>query len=110
MTRQIRITRSDIRGSTPSEIRTVLRPVGNWHFLHALDIVQKGDLYRCLPDDESECDDAIFITGWSPIHDGSSLIGKAYHEVDSQLEIIRPVSEQGTSYPIYDIDEETEDA
>ena len=110
MTRQIRITRSDIRGSTPSEIRTVLRPVGNWHFLHALDIVQKGDLYRCLPDDESECEAAMFVTGWSPLSGNSPLIGCAYHEVNEALEIIRAVDGQGTAYPIYDIDEETEDA
>lgn len=109
MTHQIRITRSAIRGSHPNEVRTVLRPVGNWHFLHALDIIRKGDLYRCLPEDEYYCEGAMFTTGWSLILDGSHLIGRAYHEADGALEIIRAVDGQGTAYPIYDIVEETED-
>lgn len=102
MNRQVPLFESGLRSTTYNEAATVHRPVGNWHFLHALDVVAVNDLYRMIPTDESDCDDAIFITGWSPIHDGSSLIGKAYHEVDSQLEIIRPVSGQGTSYPVYE--------
>ncbi len=103
MNRRVPLYKAGLQETTYGEAATVLRPVGNWHFLHALDVIAANDLYRLIPTDERDCDDAIFITGWSPIHNDSKLIGKPYHEVDSQLEIIRPVDGQGTSYPVYEL-------
>lgn len=90
--------------SSLGDLRSVLRPQGNFRFLSPLDIIAEGDLFRACPTDGERDHEAPFNYNFTPVNHFD--IGKQTREVSRHSwEFIRPIPDESTTLPLFDIED-----
>lgn len=97
--------------SSLEDLRSVLRPQGNFRFLSPLDIIADGDLFRACPTDGERDREAPFNYNFTLVNHFD--IGKQVREVRSRCavrrrvswEFIRPIPDESTTLPLFDIED-----
>lgn len=87
--------------SSPDDLRSVIRPQGNFRFLSPMDIVTYGDFFRVCPSDGRQDREAPFNYNYSPV--GYHQIGKSIRELDqNSWEFICPIPDESTTVPLFE--------
>ena len=90
--------------SSLDDLRSVLRPQGNFRFLSPIDIIADGDLFRACPTDGERDREAPFNYNFTLVNHFD--IGKQVREVRRHSwEFIRPIPDESTTLPLFDIED-----